>query len=165
MNLLRIRDLRGKRFGHLLVKHFARRDKSGHTEWCCLCDCGETRRVRGTKLVTGAIVSCGCARRDPGIRAAAMRKVPPEARRAIAALGGIARKGAHGKRPPKCTMTVDQAAMLVECPRDAIIAMARNGQIECRDVGGRLLVAPRDIEALCPGSAKRQKACRAERQG
>lgn len=32
--------------------------------WRCVCDCGETRVVRGVSLRAGRVVSCGCLWRE-----------------------------------------------------------------------------------------------------
>lgn len=52
-------DMRGKKYGRLLVLH-----QSGYlyggTAWECLCDCGTTIRAHGRNLRTGNTQSCGC---------------------------------------------------------------------------------------------------------
>ena len=57
-------DLRGKRFCRLFVSLDAEPVIRGHAYWPCVCQCGAHTLVRGTKLRSGRIVSCGCWRRD-----------------------------------------------------------------------------------------------------
>jgi hypothetical protein len=56
-------DLSGKRFGRLTVLH-----QDGHmgrdVAWMCVCDCGQTKRLRGNHLKRGAVVSCRCFDRE-----------------------------------------------------------------------------------------------------
>ena len=53
-------DLVGQRFGRLVVKEFAGRDRGNNALWSCLCDCGNNRIVRDANLKTGHTQSCGC---------------------------------------------------------------------------------------------------------
>lgn len=55
-----VRDLRGMRFGRLVVNTFARRAANFAAYWECTCDCGAVKTIRGTNLTTGATKSCGC---------------------------------------------------------------------------------------------------------
>jgi hypothetical protein len=90
----KINDLRGRRFGRLAVPADAEPDLSdGHARWPCLCDCTGRALVRGSKLVAGLIVSCGCYRADPAVRQAARLRTPAKRRREIAGMGGLARRG------------------------------------------------------------------------
>lgn len=52
--------LTGKRFNRLLVGGFLGMDKLGNSVWICHCDCGATKKVPGTYLLTGHTSSCGC---------------------------------------------------------------------------------------------------------
>ena len=58
------RDLRGMRFGKLIVKAFAynRTQANGANEvfWKCQCDCGNEHNVSRRKLVYEGTKSCGC---------------------------------------------------------------------------------------------------------
>ena len=70
------KDFTGVRSGWLVaVRPTGARDAAGNHLWLCQCDCGNTKEVRGSKIKTGIVVSCGCARknrtalRDPAIRA------------------------------------------------------------------------------------------------
>lgn len=159
-DMMRLKDLRGKRFGRLLVKHFARM-AHGHAEWCCICDCGSVVRARGTRLVQGKQVSCGCAKSDPAVRRDARLKTPAARRSQIASLGGAATAsaGIRKNRPANCTMTLDQAALILECTRDAVAAMVQSGRIEHKEKGGRILVAARDVEALAKTTLRARNRC------
>lgn len=57
-----IKDLSGQRFGRLTVTGLARVD--GRAIWSCLCDCGQRKEVTSNHLRRGAILSCGCWRRE-----------------------------------------------------------------------------------------------------
>jgi len=58
----------GKKFGRLTVaeRYGARKDGLG-IYYICVCDCGKTKIALGTKLRTGAIRSCGCAKGRPAV--------------------------------------------------------------------------------------------------
>jgi hypothetical protein len=60
----RIKDLTGRKLGHLTVlKMYGRENgKRQAITWQCLCDCGETAVIRGSSLVSGDYVTCGCGR-------------------------------------------------------------------------------------------------------
>jgi hypothetical protein len=53
-------DLTGQRFGRLKVKEFSHKNKWGSPYWICLCDCGNTRVIRGSSLRNEHTQSCGC---------------------------------------------------------------------------------------------------------
>ena len=56
-------DLVGQKFGRLTVMSQAE-SKNHNTFWNCICDCGNTKTVQGTKLVHGTTKSCGCLKSD-----------------------------------------------------------------------------------------------------
>lgn len=60
-------DLRGRRFGRLLVLEEVGRSKCGHVLWKCKCDCGNETVVRGRSLRRGDTTSCGCHRTTHGM--------------------------------------------------------------------------------------------------
>lgn len=62
-----MQDLTGKRFGRLVVLGHSHRIKKSHY-WHCCCDCGGERIVLGDSLKYGRTKSCGCLRRDTGLR-------------------------------------------------------------------------------------------------
>ena len=53
-------DLTGQRFGRLLVINDSGERQHRNVMWDCLCDCGETSKVRTDHLRRGKIKSCGC---------------------------------------------------------------------------------------------------------
>lgn len=57
-------DLQGKRFGMLtVVERVGTRvynDGTKHSEWKCVCDCGNEKIVVGSHLTNGSTKSCGC---------------------------------------------------------------------------------------------------------
>lgn len=59
----RIKDIRGKRFGRLLVLKFVASDRY-KTVWLCGCDCGNIVEVRSGDLGSGHTKSCGCLKSD-----------------------------------------------------------------------------------------------------
>lgn len=89
-----VKDLRGQQFGRLAVRAFAG-IQSGRAYWTVQCTCGSFKHVRGKSLLEGKTVSCGCARADPKVRAAARLSMSAEDRSAAAAGKKVA-----GKRPP-----------------------------------------------------------------
>lgn len=43
-------ELKGRRFGKLVVQYQDGRDKHGNAQWFCKCDCGKTKTVLGANL-------------------------------------------------------------------------------------------------------------------
>ena len=60
----RVKDLRGLRFGRLLVVDFAFINKNHKSVWMCKCDCGAEINVLGNNMATGDIRSCGCLHKE-----------------------------------------------------------------------------------------------------
>lgn len=57
------KNLKGKRFGRLLVKELLNRpDKRKTYKWLCDCDCGNTVEVYAQYLNSAETKSCGCLR-------------------------------------------------------------------------------------------------------
>jgi hypothetical protein len=56
-----VKDLRGKKFGRLLVEKYMGVERH-HARWLCTCDCGRTRVSTTTDLIRGRNKSCGCLR-------------------------------------------------------------------------------------------------------
>lgn len=52
-------QLLNQRFGRLFVIEDKGSDKKGSL-WLCQCDCGSTKIVYGSHLVSASVVSCGC---------------------------------------------------------------------------------------------------------
>lgn len=57
-------DLRGQRFGRLIVIEEAGRSKCGNILWRCRCDCGNECVVFGSNLRRGHTSSCGCFNKE-----------------------------------------------------------------------------------------------------
>lgn len=58
-------DLGGQRFGRLIVVSLDQaRMKPGYVYWRCKCDCGNDKSVRSSGLLSGDVISCGCARAE-----------------------------------------------------------------------------------------------------
>jgi hypothetical protein len=58
-----LQDLRGKRFGRLMVIRRSSshaRGKLVHSYWVTRCQCGKVKEVRGSHLRSGNVRSCGC---------------------------------------------------------------------------------------------------------
>ncbi len=54
------RELKGQRFGRLIVIRRVKNNKFNHTRWECKCDCGELSIVETNNLVAGRTKSCSC---------------------------------------------------------------------------------------------------------
>ena len=53
-------DIIGKKFGKLTTLKLIRRDKNYIATWLCKCDCGNTKEVSRSNLISNSIKSCGC---------------------------------------------------------------------------------------------------------
>mgnify|MGYP003298328344 CR=1 FL=1 len=60
MQLNKVRDLTGQRFGKLVAVEIAGQDRHKNVIWRCKCDCGNTHDVVSRALVSGGATSCGC---------------------------------------------------------------------------------------------------------
>jgi len=60
---MRFENLVRQKFGYLLVKNYAGKDKFGHIAWECKCKCGNMTNVLGTNLKNKYTQSCGCLQR------------------------------------------------------------------------------------------------------
>jgi hypothetical protein len=54
----------GKRFERLTVVDYVGLDKYKLKIWKCICDCGNTKNVKGTFLKRGLTQSCGCLQKE-----------------------------------------------------------------------------------------------------
>lgn len=63
------KDLRGERFGRLVVVELVGRTTNRRLVWSAVCDCGNSIEVAGTYLLSGESRSCGCLQRDIARRA------------------------------------------------------------------------------------------------
>jgi len=59
-------DIKGKKFGKLVVIEFDYINNGGHAVWRCKCDCGRETTGQTRFLRSGKKVSCGCQRRATG---------------------------------------------------------------------------------------------------
>lgn len=57
-------DLTHSRFSRILVLSSAGKNKHSHPIWNCLCDCGATKVIAGSSLISGRTTSCGCRSRE-----------------------------------------------------------------------------------------------------
>lgn len=66
------RDLTGKQFGRLTVKHRVE-SRNGKRMWLCACSCGGTKEVATSHLTSGGTKSCGCLLNASGKDASAYK--------------------------------------------------------------------------------------------
>lgn len=59
-------DMKGKRFGKLIVLEDSGERVGREIKWKCLCDCGNIVNIAGSSLRDGNTKSCGCIRRSYG---------------------------------------------------------------------------------------------------
>jgi len=65
---MKIVDLKGKRFGRLIVIKDTLRRTSGRSKiWLCRCDCGNLVSIGAQNLSSGHTKSCGCLNREKTI--------------------------------------------------------------------------------------------------
>ena len=57
-------DLKGKKFGRLIVVEYVGEDKSRHAMWKCHCECGTEIVTAAYRLKNGTCKSCGCYREE-----------------------------------------------------------------------------------------------------
>lgn len=56
-------DLKGKRFGNVVITHRVEGPQPKTSRWAYLCDCGKTGETYRHSLINGTTISCGCLRR------------------------------------------------------------------------------------------------------
>mgnify|MGYP003127111493 CR=1 FL=1 len=56
---MKAHELKGKRFGHLVVLGKSETSRNGHTRWNVKCDCGIEKTIFATHLVSGKTTTCG----------------------------------------------------------------------------------------------------------
>jgi hypothetical protein len=67
--MTKLKDLSGQRFGRLLViERDSEGTRWGSARWRCQCDCGVLLTVGSSLLLQGTTSSCGCLRRELGVR-------------------------------------------------------------------------------------------------
>lgn len=57
------RDIKGQRFGRLILKTL-KRDAKNKLIWECLCDCGKIKVSKHSDIINGDVNSCGCLQND-----------------------------------------------------------------------------------------------------
>ena len=62
-NISKIKDLTGQKFGKLTVIGL-KDTNTRKTYWICQCDCGNVKAVRSDSLLSDAIRSCGCLKKE-----------------------------------------------------------------------------------------------------
>lgn len=66
---MKIRNIKGKRFGKLFViRNLEQRGASGSVLWECQCDCGNVVVVQSGSLISGNTRSCGCLKKQVAAR-------------------------------------------------------------------------------------------------
>ena len=92
-----VKNIKGMRFGMLIVVSKGETNSHGQATWECLCDCGKTTTVVGSSIISGHTASCGCLKKDLSkqshkkwISMAEMRSSP------------ITRKSVWSRRIPVC---------------------------------------------------------------
>ncbi len=157
----RVKSLIGCRFGRLVVQFYAGMDKHGKTYWCCLCDCGQTCRVPGARLLgTGRKnnqKSCGCLRADPGIRRAARLKVPAKKRAEIC----DQMRSCIKTRTPAYSMDAHRAAELLGVSVERIQIWVTDGLLGSTIKRGALWVSSGDVSALIGLQQRNRRMCKA----
>lgn len=66
-------DLTGRTIGRLTVVEYAGLDGGKNASWRCVCSCGSTCTVRGSRIRSGETASCGCLRQDVDGRSSVVR--------------------------------------------------------------------------------------------
>jgi hypothetical protein len=67
MTIRRFEDLKGKKFGRLVVLKQGKYQQKGKYRvigWLCKCACGKTKNIAGFSLQGGNIRSCGCLQKE-----------------------------------------------------------------------------------------------------
>lgn len=59
-------SLLNQSFGMLKVIQDAGKDKTGNSLWKCQCVCGKIKIIRGSNLISGNTISCGCHKTSKG---------------------------------------------------------------------------------------------------
>ena len=67
--MCKLNNLKGKRFGRLVVLERDIIKKGNFAYWICKCDCGKIKSVRSQHLTSNKIVSCGCYAKEVSAKA------------------------------------------------------------------------------------------------
>ncbi len=160
------RDLKGMRFGRLVVQYYAGLNKHGSACWCCLCDCGNVCRVTGGNLIQkpgrSSQKSCGCFRREHAattvtrMREAAL-KIPKEDR----AKWQQAAHSVHTKRLHRTfCLDIHAASELLQISEELVLNLAKDGVIRSKIRQGETWVSSHDISQLLIKQDCKKKQCR-----
>lgn len=57
-------DIAGQRFGRLVAVRDSKNRHNKEAVWECICDCGSSTKVPGSRLRQGRTTSCGCYQRE-----------------------------------------------------------------------------------------------------
>lgn len=60
----KIDDLTNQKFGRLTVLGLDTEKQSRKTYWICQCECGTIKSCRSDSLKSGAVISCGCRKKE-----------------------------------------------------------------------------------------------------
>jgi len=72
-----MKDISGQQFGSLAVISPVRCNP--HSEWLCICSCGENRVVRGTRLSQGLTTACAsCSKKQGALRSGKTKELPKD---------------------------------------------------------------------------------------
>lgn len=63
-----LKNIKGQRFGRLVVLENVGKVKWGHYIWECKCDCGNKKIIRGGDLRNAKTKSCGCLQKKAVIK-------------------------------------------------------------------------------------------------
>lgn len=58
----RIHDIIGQKYGELTVKGYSHKDSASRNYFTCICNCGKTKIIQQSNLLSGRSTSCGCSR-------------------------------------------------------------------------------------------------------
>src|SRR5688572_28249932 len=64
LSLANMKNIKGAKFGRLLVIRVSGHDKHGRITWDCVCDCGRHLTLAGFKMTSARVRSCGCLQKE-----------------------------------------------------------------------------------------------------
>ena len=103
-----VKDLTGQRFGRLLCKSQAGKNKRGDILWECVCDCGNTCFVASTSLKRGRTKSCGCLRNEYLHKPKVGKKTHGKTNSRLYAVWQWAMENGYDETAPQGKFTVDR---------------------------------------------------------
>lgn len=159
-----VKSIIGRRFGRLVVKHYAGEDKRGQPLWCCICECGNAVKIASANLIGSkrheGTKSCGCIRADLDNSATGRRfwdNLNPESR---ANRIKKMRDGMRGKcRPISYSMDSHRAAELLGVSVERIEILAADGTIGSTRRRGALFVSSHDISSMLNIQLRAKRRC------